>query len=248
MEEAAATREERDRLRVECSRMEVELEAANEKISVLMDMSRAALENREMNNAQVAVVDDEIDEGSLRAELRGLRETFGDQVEELRKAHRLLKLEEQQVDDLRAALVEEKTRADKMNENLFKKVKAHENELDRRQKKIHALEAQVRGREYVEAKTEYNNWRKRTFVNVKDGRALEPGQCYHCEGEYECRELFTSEVEAGELGFERAFHWAHNRRGVAKNYNIGKIDVDDTILAIRTYDDISSVSLKAIRA
>jgi hypothetical protein len=77
-----------------------------------MDMSRAALETREMNNAQVAVVDDGIDEGSLRAELRGLRETFGDQVEELRKAHRLLKLEEQQVDDLRAALVEEKTRAD----------------------------------------------------------------------------------------------------------------------------------------
>ena len=33
------------------------------------------------------------------------------------KAHRLLKLEEQQVDDLRAALVEEKTRADKMNES-----------------------------------------------------------------------------------------------------------------------------------
>ena len=56
---------------MECSRMEVELEAANEKISVLMDMSRAALGNREMNNAQVAVVDDGIDEGSLRAELRG---------------------------------------------------------------------------------------------------------------------------------------------------------------------------------
>ena len=32
-----------------------------------------------------------------------------------------------------------------------------------------------------------------------------------------------------------------------ENYKIGKID-DDTILAIRTYDDISSVSLKAIRA
>ena len=51
VQEAAATREERDRLRIECSRMEVELEAANEKISVLMDMSRAALETREMNNA-----------------------------------------------------------------------------------------------------------------------------------------------------------------------------------------------------
>tara|TARA_Y100000361_G_C11006840_1_gene262285 strand:- start:202 stop:483 length:282 start_codon:yes stop_codon:yes gene_type:complete len=33
-----------------------------------------------------------------------------------------------------------------------------------------------------------------------------------------------------------------------ENYKIGKIDDDDTILAIRTYDDISSVSLKAIRA
>lgn len=29
------------------------------------------------------------------------------------------------------------------------------------------------------------NWRKRTFVNVKDGRALEPGQCYHCDGSSE---------------------------------------------------------------
>ena len=33
-----------------------------------------------------------------------------------------------------------------------------------------------------------------------------------------------------------------------ENYKIGKIDDDDTILAIRTSDDISSVSLKAIRA
>tara|TARA_Y100000992_G_scaffold149077_1_gene99391 strand:- start:49 stop:330 length:282 start_codon:yes stop_codon:yes gene_type:complete len=33
-----------------------------------------------------------------------------------------------------------------------------------------------------------------------------------------------------------------------ENYKIGKIDDDDTVLAIRTYDDISSVSLKAIRA
>ena len=31
-----------------------------------------------------------------------------------------------------------------------------------------------------------------------------------------------------------------------ENYKIGKID-DDTILAIRTYDDIQNVSLKAIR-
>tara|TARA_B110000977_G_scaffold136810_1_gene173758 strand:- start:23770 stop:29397 length:5628 start_codon:yes stop_codon:yes gene_type:complete len=144
LEEAANTRAERDRLRMNCGRMEVELEAANEKIGVLMDMSRSALENNAMNNTQVAVVDDGMDEGSLRAELRGLRETFGDQVQDLRKTQRLLQLEEQQVDDLRAALTEEKTRADKMNEGLFKKVKAHENELDRRQKRIHALEAQLR--------------------------------------------------------------------------------------------------------
>ena len=205
VEEAAATREERDRLRVECSRMEVELEAANEKISVLMDMSRAALENREMNNAQVAVVDDEIDEGSLRAELRGLRETFGDQVEELRKAHRLLKLEEQQVDDLRAALVEEKTRADKMNENLFKKVKAHENELDRRQKKIHALEAQVRGREYVEATDKPTSQALRSSQDgmaqdvtskppVDDMADLSPG-----ENIFELR-LMSVDVDADKIG------------------------------------------------
>jgi hypothetical protein len=32
-----------------------------------------------------------------------------------------------------------------------------------------------------------------------------------------------------------------------KNYTIGKMDVTDTILAIRTYDDINAVSLKSIR-
>ena len=32
-----------------------------------------------------------------------------------------------------------------------------------------------------------------------------------------------------------------------QNYTIGKMDKDDQILAIRTYDDIGSVSLKAIR-
>jgi len=32
-----------------------------------------------------------------------------------------------------------------------------------------------------------------------------------------------------------------------QNYTIGKMDDDDTILAIRTYDDIDSVSLKAVR-
>jgi hypothetical protein len=52
-----------------------------------------------------------MDEGTLRAELRGLRETYADQVEELKKAQKLLKLEEHQGTDLRAALVEEKTRA-----------------------------------------------------------------------------------------------------------------------------------------
>tara|TARA_B100000963_G_scaffold266629_1_gene234798 strand:- start:231 stop:440 length:210 start_codon:yes stop_codon:yes gene_type:complete len=33
-----------------------------------------------------------------------------------------------------------------------------------------------------------------------------------------------------------------------QNYTNGKMDNDDTILAIRTYDDIQNVSLKAIRA
>ena len=32
-----------------------------------------------------------------------------------------------------------------------------------------------------------------------------------------------------------------------QNYTIGKMDDDDQILAIRTYDDISNVSLKQIR-
>ena len=32
-----------------------------------------------------------------------------------------------------------------------------------------------------------------------------------------------------------------------QNVTIGKMDDDDTILAIRTYDDISAVSLKQIR-
>ena len=33
----------------------------------------------------------------------------------------------------------------------------------------------------------------------------------------------------------------------SQNYTIGKMDDDDTILAIRTYDDIGAVSLKQIR-
>ena len=32
-----------------------------------------------------------------------------------------------------------------------------------------------------------------------------------------------------------------------QNYTIGKMDDDDQILAIRTYDDIGAVSLKSIR-
>ena len=32
-----------------------------------------------------------------------------------------------------------------------------------------------------------------------------------------------------------------------KNYKLGKLEETDSILAIRTYDDISAVSLKAVR-
>ena len=32
-----------------------------------------------------------------------------------------------------------------------------------------------------------------------------------------------------------------------QNYTIGKMDANDQVFAIRTYDDIGSVSLKAIR-
>ena len=32
-----------------------------------------------------------------------------------------------------------------------------------------------------------------------------------------------------------------------QNFTIGKMDDDDTILAIRTYDDVGAVSLKQIR-
>ena len=32
-----------------------------------------------------------------------------------------------------------------------------------------------------------------------------------------------------------------------QNYTIGKMDINDQVFAIRTYDDIGSVSLKAIR-
>jgi len=146
VEGAAMARQERDRLRVDCSRMEVELEAANDKIRVLMEMggSAALAEKKVTDDSELALADDGMDEGTLRAELRGLRETYADQVDELRKAQKLLQLEEQQVEDLRAALRDEKQRADKLNENLYRKVQSLENELDRRQKKIHKLEAQLR--------------------------------------------------------------------------------------------------------
>jgi len=32
-----------------------------------------------------------------------------------------------------------------------------------------------------------------------------------------------------------------------QNYTIGKMDINDQAIAIRTYDDIDSVSLKAVR-
>ena len=104
--------------------MEVELEAVNDKIRVMMEMGGGqALAERELKNSELALADDGLDEGALRAELRGLRETYSDQVDELRKAQRLLTLEEQQVEDLRAALSEEKIRSQKLNENLYKKVR-----------------------------------------------------------------------------------------------------------------------------
>ena len=148
VEDYKSTRSERDRLRVDISRMEVELEAAHDKIKVFMEMGGASRKegkgSKGGGKALIVHQDDDMDEGTLRAELRGLRETYADQVEELKKAQKLLKLEEHQCTDLRAALVEEKTRADKINEDLYRKVQAHENELDRRQKKIQKLEAQLR--------------------------------------------------------------------------------------------------------
>lgn len=144
LEDAKLTKMDRDRLRVDLSRMEVELEAANDKIRIFMEMGNA---NRLMDAAKgsaVVVADDKLDEGSLRAELRGLRETYSDQVEEMHKAQKMLRLEEAQVADLRVALAEEKARADKLNEDLYRRVQAHEAELERRQKKIHKLEAQLR--------------------------------------------------------------------------------------------------------
>jgi Ca2+-binding EF-hand superfamily protein/DNA repair exonuclease SbcCD ATPase subunit len=148
VEDYKSTRSERDRLRVDMSRMEVELEAAHDKIKVFMEMGGASHKegkgSKAGSKALIVHQDDDMDEGTLRAELRGLRETYADQVEELKKAQKLLKLEEHQGTDLRAALVEEKTRADKINEDLYRKVQAHENELDRRQKKIQKLEAQLR--------------------------------------------------------------------------------------------------------
>jgi Ca2+-binding EF-hand superfamily protein len=145
VEDAKVVRMERDRLRADVSRMEVELEASHDKIRVFMEMGHnARLAGTVGRHADMAPSDANMDEGTLRAELRGLRETYSDQVEELRKAQKLLRLEEAQVEDLRAALSEEKARAGKLKEDLYRKVQAHENELDRRQKKIHKLEAQLR--------------------------------------------------------------------------------------------------------
>jgi len=145
VEDARAVRMERDRLRADVSRMEVELEASHDKISVFMEMGHnARLAGTVGRRTDLAPTDINMDEGTLRAELRGLRETYSDQVEELHKAQKLLQLEEAQVEDLRAALSEEKARADKLSEELYRKVQAHENELDRRRGKIHKLEAQLR--------------------------------------------------------------------------------------------------------
>lgn len=145
VEDVKVVRMERDRLRADVSRMEVELEASHDKIKVFMEMGHnARLAGTVGKDADLAPSDANMDEGTLRAELRGLRETYSEQGEELRKAQKLLRLEEAQVEDLRAALSEEKARVDKLNEELHRKVQAHENELDRRQKKIHKLEAQLR--------------------------------------------------------------------------------------------------------
>ena len=54
-------------------------------------------------------------------------------------------------------------------------------------------------RENREANGAYNDAKKRAFVNVlEDGTELEPGQCFYCQGEYNCVE-----------GYERAFQWMH---------------------------------------
>ena len=63
------------------------------------------------------------------------------QGEELSKVEKLLRNEEARVEDLRATLAEEKTRADKLKEEMHQKIHAHENELDRRQAIIQKLEA-----------------------------------------------------------------------------------------------------------
>ena len=145
VEDIKVVRMERDRLRADVSRMEVELEACNDKIRVFMEMGHnARLTSAAGVHADLVPSDVNMDEGTLRAELRGLRETYADQVEELRKAQKLLRLEEAQVEDLRAALAEERARNEKRVEDLHRKVQAHENELDRRLKKIHKLEAQLR--------------------------------------------------------------------------------------------------------
>jgi hypothetical protein len=70
-----------------------------------------------------------MDEGTLRAELRGLRDTYAHQAEELRKAQALLRLEEAQVVDLRAALADDKARAELLNQTLYRKAGAYAGSL-----------------------------------------------------------------------------------------------------------------------
>ena len=51
------------------------------------------------------------------------------------------------------------------------------------------------------------------------------------------KSFYSGEAKSESASIDRAI----------QNYTIGKMDNDDQILAIRTYDDISAVSLKQIR-
>lgn len=149
LEDYRTLRADRDALRAEIQRLDVELQSANDKLRVLGSMRAgggsigpSAARAQVARNA--AAADDEgKDAGTLRRELGDAREQIVTLTEEVQKLQQLLRLHEEQVSDLRAAQEDTTGRFDRERGEMRRRVQGHERELDMRQDKIRRLEEQL---------------------------------------------------------------------------------------------------------
>lgn len=123
--------------------------AANDKLRVLSSMrgggaaiGPSAARAGAARNASHAA-DDAKDEATVRKELAEGREAVFTLTEEVAKLETLLKMTEDQVSDLKAALEDYNVRNERDRAEWKRKLQEHEKDLDRRQARIHKLEEDV---------------------------------------------------------------------------------------------------------